>query len=501
MNMNHDSLISHRELIEKFALKLGLSEIAAAIAFKSFVESVLKVGLDVEKFEDEYGKRAEKKNKFDDLDLHTYELLLILMTQDKSYSLKYVERAADFFSETLGVPYEDFSNHCFRSERLLTSFMPENFSATEYEKMFAFFYCMFIHAKSERKFNVSEVQFLRAFADHLGLVLENSNLWIGFREYEDRHTESLLKALGTAEQKCAYMGILAVVMGGTKDFEPEERKLLQKYFNELKLQRADLNFLRSKPEFPVSELLNYISVENFPFLLTAIIEAVFADGKIDKAESEVVARICKNKDAFLVLPCHLLKLYYEVIRNAKTLKKEDTIYLNEICDLFSESVPDESTRGQLFFLVETYFNLKMNIELSPTELESCLRLLKFSPDSIPGIVENCRKNIKGTNTQIQTLAYVESIHCLKNNEFANSDSLILLLKKVLTTTPLNKMKIMQLTLSFVLSDKKLTLFDNGLIEDLSNELGLHREELKPLIFFMSLAGGERAGAKIKFRGE
>lgn len=501
MIMSHDALVSHRELIEKFALKLGMSEIAAALAFKNFLENVVKVDFDIEKFEDDFGKRAEKLNQFNELDLHTYELLLILMTQDKSFSLKYVERAASFFTETLGTSYEDFANHCFGSDRLVKTFIPENFNATEFEKMFAFFYCMYIHAKSDKKFNTSEVHFLRSFADYLGLELENSNLWIGFREYEDRHTESLLKALGTTEQKCAYMGILAVVMGGTKDFEPQERKLLQRYFGELKLQTEDLKFLRSKPEFPVSELLNYISVENFPFLLTAIIEAVFADGKIDQAESEVVARICQNKNSFMILPCHLLKLYFEVIRNAKSFKKEDAVYLSEICDLFSESVPDEGTRGQLFFLVETYFNLKLNVELSPLELESCLQLLKFSPESIPGIVENCRKNIKGTNSQIQTLAYVESIHCLKNNEFANSDSLILLLRKVLSTTVINKMKIMQLTLSFVISDNKLTLFDNGLIEDLSNELGLHREELKPLIFFMSLAGGERAGAKIRFRGE
>lgn len=500
MIANHESLIFHRELADRYAKKLGKSEISSSLAFKSFVQTVLKLNIDHDNFEDEYRKLTKKDIKLD-ITRESFELLIILMIQDKEYSLKHIQRTVEFFSETLGLPYEDFSEYCVSSERLLQKFIPESLSASEYEKMFAFFYCMYVHSKTDRNFNTSEVLFLNEFADFMGIELENSNFWIGFREYEDLHIENLKRALSNAEKKCAYLGILALVMGGTKDFDPAERKLLQNYFNDLNLKKEDLNFLRSRPAFNVNELLSFIAPVDYPFLLTAIIEAVFADGKIDKAESELVSEIANHKSEFRILPGHLLKLYNEVITHAKTLRSVDAIYLDTICDLFLESVPDEKVRGQLFFLVETFYNLKTGIELSSEELETCLKLLKFSPGIIPEIVDNCRKNIKGMHSQIQVLAFVESIHCLRNSQFAKPDSLSLLLKKVLETTPLNKMKIMQLTLSFILSDKKLTLFDNNLIEDLSIELGLHREELKPLIFFMSLVGGEKVGGKIKFKDE
>lgn len=499
--MNHDSLILHRNLASQFSAKLGLSDYSAVMGFRSLVTEILKLQIDLDRFEDEYQKGPQ--GNLSDLSPNdsSYDLLILILLQDKSFPLKYVDKTFEFFSDTLGVTSEHFSSYCTSSDKLYRAIFPNELVSTEYEKLFAFFYSMFIYSKSEKTLSVSEIRFLRGFAEYLGLELSNSNLWIGFREFEDRSTANLLSALQTPKEKASFLGIMALVMGGTKDFDPSEKKLLQKYYNDLKLTTADLHYLRTKKEFHFLDLLQEVSEEHFPLVLIAIVEAVFADGKVDKGESEIIDLIARKNGSFQILPCHLLKLYYEVIANAGNFRPTEAAYLQNVCRIFNQAEPDESVRAQLFFLIETYYNLKSGKDLLLSELESCLKALLFSEDRIPDIVDECRKNIKGTQNQIQTLAYVESIHCLKNSDFADTSSLILLLKKVISTTPLNKMKTLHITLSYILSDNKLNVFDNQLVEDLAHELNLHREDMKPIIFLLSLAAGEKAGNRIKFKGE
>lgn len=483
----------------KLGKKLDLADIVSAMCFKNYLQSLIQDQNEVERVFEQILKAPESKDDLRDSGSNVFNYILDLITHDKKYSRFNVIKVYEFISETLGTSHDDFSNFCRSSKKLTDTFLSAELEVTELEKIFSMFYCMTSVLEKNKNLNVPDQLFFNEFVAHLGLVVENSDVWIDFRTFEDSFEQFLKDSVESKAQRVSFLGILAAVMGGDLEFDTLEKKVLQKYFYAFDLKVEDVRTLKDRGDIKVAELFASLNKNSYPALVFGIIESMLADGKIGSHETEILKMILEKKNEFTIHSSLLLKLYYEVLKANHQNKGLGEVDLAQVNELFSNFNITSELRAQLFYLTETYVNVRHGMEFSEKDLQTSLLHLGFSEELIPELVDVCKKDLNGTSHRVKNLAFIECLYCLKESSGANTEFLRELLMKMIKGSAVNKKNILEIVLTFMIFKRNNLDADIVLFEDICNRLKIYKDEIKEVLFYFSLTQGKVVGKEIAFR--